>query len=559
MSAPLIREVVGWGRWRLLSGGALVVAGGILDGLGLLMLIPLIELAGTSGGRAQDVLAGLGIVTPGGRLSVLIAAFGAIVIARFVVVRWRDLTMLALREGFLIHLRGRLFGLIAAAGWEKVSTLDRTRAGHALTGSVERAGVAAGLLIDAGVAGLMLAVQLAFAFYMSPALALIAAVSGAGVFAALGPLRARSRERGEALTSEDLGVFDATTRFLAGLKPATAHGLVPSYVAAHAMASRRLAHIRQAFGADHSLARLLLQTAVAVIALMLIVVGFFVLDLPTGELVVLLAIFSRLSGPLMQIQSVIQHVRHGGAAYASVTALLEPLAGVGAPAPPTGPPLSAAPTLRFEAVTRRGAGGEVLLNAVTAAIPGGRVTALAGPSGAGKTTFCDLAAGLIEPDDGRILLDGAPLDPARLAPVLAYVGQEPFTIDDTLRANLLWGAPGASDAEISAALAAVGADALVAALADGLDTRLMTQGPRFSGGERQRLRLARALLRRPRMVILDEATNALDPASEAAVLEGFLGALGGATVLMVSHREEARHFADAVILLEGGRLVSAQD
>lgn len=551
---PLVAAVIDWGGRRLWLTGALVVAGGLLDGLGILMLVPVIELAGSGGeGRAGRLMASLGLESPEARLGALIAVFTAILFLRFAVVRWRDLGMLRLREGFVVHLRRRLFGLVARAGWARAAALDLGRAGHALTSSIDRAAVGAGLLIDLGVASLMLAVQLAFALAIAPLLALLAAVAGAGVFAALRPLRARARLRGERLTTEGLGVFLTSTRFLAGLKPATAHGLVDDYVAAHGAAAERLAAEGRAFGADHSLARLLLQTGIALIAVVLVVIGVFALDTPPELLIVLMVLFARVTGPLMQIQSAIQHIRSGGAAYVSVTELLEPLAGNRA-APAAAPAIAAPPEIAFEGVSVAGEDGAPILERVDALVPAGAVTALAGPSGAGKTTLCDLAAGLTTPDTGRVLLDGAPLDPARLAPRLAYVGQEPFMIEDSLRANLLWGAPAAGDDDILAALETVGAAGLVAALPHGLETRVRSEGVRFSGGERQRLRLARALLRRPAMIILDEATGALDPDAEAEVLSALFAARGGATVLMVSHREATHRLADRVIRLEAGRV-----
>ncbi|MDT8345572.1 MAG: ABC transporter ATP-binding protein, partial [Thermohalobaculum sp.] len=210
-----------------------------------------------------------------------------------------------------------------------------------------------------------------------------------------------------------------------------------------------------------------------------------------------------------------------------------------------------------------GAGGAILSD-VTCTIPAGRVTLVAGLSGAGKTTLCDLVTGLIEPDRGAVLIDGQPAGAAQragLAEVLAYVGQEPFLTEATLRENLAWGAQGgpADTAAMAGALAAVGAGPLLAGLAHGLDTPLGAEAQRLSGGERQRIRLARALLRHPRLVVLDEATNALDAAAEADVLRALRRALPGATFVIVSHRPAVLGLADHVIWLEAGRVVEEGD
>ena len=183
---------------------------------------------------------------------------------------------------------------------------------------------------------------------------------------------------------------------------------------------------------------------------------------------------------------------------------------------------------------------------------------MAGDSGAGKSTLCDLAIGLIDPDSGDIFIDGTTLDRSharRLRASVAYVGQEPFLLEDSLRHSLCWGCGTCSEAEIWAALETVGAADIARALEGGLDGSIRSEGMRFSGGERQRLRLARALLRRPRFLVLDEATNALDIDAEAKVLEAVFRARDGATVLMVSHRPATLRFADHAILLDDGRVV----
>jgi ATP-binding cassette subfamily C protein len=165
-----------------------------------------------------------------------------------------------------------------------------------------------------------------------------------------------------------------------------------------------------------------------------------------------------------------------------------------------------------------------------------------GPSGAGKTTVADLVAGLIFPDRGRVTVDGKELTPARIGrwrERIGYVGQEPFLFHDTVRANLLWAAPGASEDDLREALRAAAAWGFVARLPHGLDTVVGDRGVRLSGGERQRLALARALLRRPDLLILDEATSNIDAGNERRIGAAVRRLRGSLAILVITHRSPA--------------------
>ncbi|MEY9212933.1 ABC transporter ATP-binding protein [Thermobifida halotolerans] len=185
----------------------------------------------------------------------------------------------------------------------------------------------------------------------------------------------------------------------------------------------------------------------------------------------------------------------------------------------------------------------------------GRVTALVGPTGSGKSTLTTLLARLVDPDRGTVLINGVDArDYARgeLSRAIALVPQSTFIFDDSVRDNVTLGGD-ADDAEVWQALRLARADSFVAALPQGLDTRLGERGTSLSGGQRQRLALARALVRRPRLLILDDATSAVDPQVEAQILGGLREAdLAGATVVVVASRRATIELADEVVYLEQG-------
>jgi ATP-binding cassette subfamily B protein len=201
--------------------------------------------------------------------------------------------------------------------------------------------------------------------------------------------------------------------------------------------------------------------------------------------------------------------------------------------------------------------GPVLTDITFTAEPG-QMVALVGPSGAGKTTVTHLVARLYDVDAGAVRVDGHDVRDVTLQSLedaVGYVTQDAHMFHDTIRANLLYARPGASDEEVWAALEAAQIATLVRGLPDGLDTVVGDRGYRLSGGERQRLAIARLLLKAPAIVVLDEATAHLDSESEVAVQRALDAALEGRTSLVIAHRLSTIRNADQILVVEGGRVL----
>jgi ABC-type multidrug transport system fused ATPase/permease subunit len=276
-----------------------------------------------------------------------------------------------------------------------------------------------------------------------------------------------------------------------------------------------------------------------------------------AELISVAFLFTVLAFPVRAIGWVIAELPRSVAGWERVQAVLAAdgdLAYGDTVAAGTGPA-----TLDFDQVTFAYGDGPPVLHDVTFTVPAGRTVALVGATGSGKSTIASLAVRLVDPVCGTVRVDGVDLpelSESSLAATSALVPQVPFVFDDTVRGNVTLDRDGLDDDAAWAALRHAQADRFVANLPHGLDTAVGERGTSLSGGQRQRLTLARALAGRPRMLVLDDATSAVDPRVEAAVLASLRGHHAGASILVVAYRRATIALADLVVYLERGRVVA---
>jgi len=302
------------------------------------------------------------------------------------------------------------------------------------------------------------------------------------------------------------------------------------------------------------------QMAITVGELLVLGVGGYLViegHLTLGTLVAFVGLLPSFFQPITALATVGQTVQKATGAMARVREVLdEPVDVAEPPGASELPPLRR--EIRFEHVSFGYEPARPVLHALDFSVRAGSHVAVVGPSGSGKSTIVNLLLRFWDPGEGRVLFDGADLRDATIASLRGQIGlvfQETFLFDTTVRDNIGIGRTGATDAEIEAAARAARLDSWVASLPAGYDTVLGERGVRMSGGQRQRLAIARALLRDPSVLVLDEATSALDTQTETEILETLVELAQERTTISITHRLSLAATADRILVLEQGRLV----
>lgn len=533
---------------------ALMVLTAATEGLGLVLLVPMLELLGSDAGLVGGMLHRLGLEP---RLDALLILFAGLVTLRALVVHWRALAGLRLETAVVDSLRERAWRGLLHCEWRVLLGLKRSNSASLLISRVDQAGGFVNQLITASSAAVTLGGIAIAALFVSPALALVAMALGLAVLAAFLPLHRKASALGVALGHSYAAIHGKLQEGLGTLRLIKTLGTQDR---AHADLALEFAGLRAGMVAYERVkgqAQAWLQGLAAVLLALLVWLAVERWQMTVAVILPMIALFARALPLIAALQQTLANCAH---AWPAVSEALDLIAVTEKAAEPpaavtTVPELQQ--EIRIEAATIHFAGTpRPALDAVSLTIPARGILAITGPSGSGKSTLADLIGGLLEPDSGRIVVDGVPLcGPLRQAwrRRVAYVQQDPMVISASLRDNLRWAAPQADDRELSQALHAAAAG-FTLDLPLGLDTMLGDGGRQLSGGERQRLMLARALLRDPAVLILDEATSALDQENEKQIGSALRELAKDKAIIIIGHCGRLLDMAEKEVSLENGRL-----
>jgi len=539
----------------------------LMEGISLLMLVPLLQLVGLDvqqgvlGRLAGFISSVFSVVGMRPTLITVLGVYVFIVIIHSLLRRWETSASLTLQYEFVVRLQQRLYRAIANTSW---LFFIRNRASdftHALTIEMERIGAATYYILNLFATAIVAIVYLLFAIRISPMITGLVFLCGGGLIFILKKKTKIAHETGEGLSEAMNRLYAAVTEHLMGMKTAKSHGAEDRHFEIFAKLTEQVRYMYTTAVQNQAEVNYWFDIGSVFILGLTLYISFQVLAIQTAGVLLLLYLFARIMPKLSAIQQNFQSFINMLPSFSRIIEMQQRCDAAAEPKPGRMEKVELQHGIRFEKVSFNYDEGKTpVISNLDLTIKAGETTAIVGPSGAGKTTIADLVMGLIVPNQGLIIVDDKELCPEHIKSwrdQIGYVPQDTFLFNDTLRANLLWAKPDAKEEEINQSLRFAAAEEFVSGLPKGFDTILGDLGVLISGGERQRLALARALLRKPSLLILDEATSSLDSENEKRIQSAIERLHGQMTILVISHRLSTIRGADMIHVVEEGHLIES--
>lgn len=532
---------------------------GVNSGFSIVLLIPLLQLldigntgAATEGPALffQNLAGKTGIeITLGSVLIIYVVILSVNAFIQY----WKSILDARYQQSLIYTIRRRLFRKIIMADWQTLNTRSKTNHLQVLTKEVPNLANYIYFYLRLLTTLIITASYIAYALAVSPAFTLVIIIIGGILFIALRKYLSKSFSLGEGFVSSYNRLLKYIDDFWQTVKIAKVHSSEDFYYDKFDEANASLLDLEFRMQKNYSLPQLIYRIAGIIVLVIIVYLGYNTGNIPLASFFILILLFSRIFPQFVAMNTDVNMIL---ANIASVKLVLQLDEGFPDPVFVKTEEIKTVEhkkEIRFENLSFSYPGSEPLFSGLSGIIPANKLTAILGESGIGKTTLIDILAGLQKPSSGIITIDGRQLD-EDLSPLwkksIGYLPQDTFFIDGTLRENLVWDSQdNPSDDEIMAVLDQVNASHLVSRFKDGLDEFIVNYQYTFSGGECQRLALARVLLRNPGLLLLDEATASLDAENEAMIMEVLSRLKKKVTIVFVTHREGLIHYFDKVIRL----------
>jgi subfamily B ATP-binding cassette protein MsbA len=558
---PLLRSY----RWAMPAMIVLGTLSSLADGIGISLFIPLLEgldpgnpATGGDGWVHNAVTAALAHLPAGNRLLMIVGAIFVMTICK-AVLTYSDCVLAAFVNSQITHsIRSRIFSKVMILSQTELEQMESGRLVNLLGMDTWRTSDALGLLVSLSVNACSIGVFSMMLLAISWQLTLVVAVGVAVISTLLQMLTLGARRLGRDGVETNAILSEQMLDGLHGIEVVQMFGLRELRQRLFDAVSDQVRSIYFRLDLLHKAGPALSEILYVGLLLAILIIGMVLRhSLPAVMMFLLL---------LYRLQPQIRQFDGGRLTLSALTSSVEDTTRFlqSSGEPPRSVAVirrigATAPELRFESV-RFSYGSECgfALTGASFRIPGGQTTAIVGPSGSGKTTLIGLLCGFREPLAGDILVDGRPLSSLEIEEwrsQIAWAGQDSYLFNTSIRENIRYGDIAASDGEVITAAIQADADDFIRRLPDGYETKVGNEGVPLSGGQTQRLALARALLRRAPVLVLDEATSALDSISEQSIQKYLLHPSGKRTLIVISHRLSSVKYADHIVVLNRGHVV----
>ena len=536
------------------------IASSLTGGISIVMLVPMLGLVEVSTGAvaALDLLLRpLRGLSPVMQIVTMIGVYFALVILKAYLGWLLKIRQSEFLEEYSLNLRQELYRTVSNAKWEQLAAGKQTDTIDLFTAQCAQVSNGMSMIISLLTSIVTASVSLGIALWLSLPSTLLVLIFGCLFAWIFRYLMKESKHYGDEMIRINRAMYSELYSQLRSIKEVRSYGVQKEHSDFFGEISRSSKDAKLKYMRRQALPSALYSIVAAGMIAVIFLVCVLLLHTDTAHLMVLVYVFTRLWPVFSGFINMVANIQTTIPAYEKLTEAFRKLS--------VEKPEQAQPvTVRFEKTiefrnvcfTYKGSEEPVLRN-VNFSLEKGSITSLMGRSGAGKTTIADLLLGFLEPTSGEILIDGTALSGENLAgwrQNLGYIPQEPLILNATVRENLQRFHPTATQEEMEAALKKAYIWDVVENLPQGMDTVLGDGGIRLSGGERQRIVLARVLLGNPRLIVMDEATSAMDYASEMAVRNALGDLTEQVTILIIAHRLATVRTAKYGLVLENGQI-----
>lgn len=545
-----------------------------IEGISIYLLVPMLAVIGLLETTISNVFP-LNVLVKGLEqlpftlnLPFILVLYFMLLTGQALLQRYQTILNTEIQQNFIRYLRVETYESLLRAKWEYYLEKRKSDFNYILTTEISRVGIGThGIIQLIGIVFFTI-VQVTLAFLLSPSLTIVVMVSGAVIAIYMRKFVKGSKVLGKETTELMSNYFGGISEQFNGMKDMKSNRLESSFNEWFQSMSNRIHQNVMKLVKLNSKSTFIYRVTAGLLIIFFVYVSFSFIKVQPEKMILVILIFSRLWPKFSSIQSSVEQI-------VSMLPALNHLLKVQKESRkeqecnfhqmeefPSNPSFHLESAIECQNVSYRykQIQDNWALSNVNITFPKNKTTAIVGPSGAGKTTLVDIVMGLLQPEEGKVFVNGEPLTEKTVLgyrSTISYVAQEPFLFHSSIRENLQMVAPHASELDLWNALTFAAADEFVRKMPQGLDTIIGDRGIRLSGGERQRLILARAILRKPTILVLDEATSALDSENERKIQQAIDRLKGTMTIIVIAHRLSTIRNADQVVVLEGGCVIQA--